>query len=30
MKNIIREIGVDYKFFYIDNGNVEKEDTNGH
>ena len=30
MKDIIHEIGVDYKFFHIDNGKVEKEDANGH
>ncbi|OFY59089.1 MAG: DNA recombination protein RecF [Bacteroidetes bacterium RBG_13_46_8] len=30
MKDIIHEIGVDYKFFHIESGKLDKEDTNSH
>jgi DNA replication and repair protein RecF len=29
MKEIIREIGVDYRFFYIESGKVSREESNG-
>jgi DNA replication and repair protein RecF len=30
MKEIIHEMGVDYKLFHIENGKIEKEDSNGN